>query len=135
MVLYVKLKQPTITYTASSDSDKPLMRWAPYPGERLLETVEFEVNGNPLDKYTDSDMNFHREFSVQPNKLAGWNRCVGQEEVQTGVVDQPNWVGSGIAPTSITSRTFTSSANGDQTATGQKDVSVYKEMLIPLLFW
>lgn len=135
MVLYVKLKQPVLSTTASLDSDKPLMRWCAYPGERLLEQVEFEVNGNPLDKYTDTDVNFHREFHVQPNKALGWDRCVGQEEVEEGFLDQPNWASSGVAPSAITSRTLIRTTSGDQTPSNQKDISVYKEMLIPLLFW
>jgi|SRR6476646_4250631 len=113
MVLYVKLKQPVLTATAADDSDKPLMRWCAYPGERLLEQVEFEVNGNPLDKYYDYDVNFHREFAVQPNKVPGWNRCVGQEDVESGFLDQPNWVASGVAPSSITSRTLVKTSSGD----------------------
>ena len=135
MVLYVQLKQPVLTVTAALPSDQPLMRWCPFPGERLLETCEFEVNGNPLDKYYNDDVNFHREFSVAPNKLTGWKRCMGQEESELGFVDQPNWVGSGVAPSSIVHRIATTTHSGDQTPTGQKDVSVYKEMLIPLLFW
>jgi hypothetical protein len=135
MVLYVKLKQPVLTTTAPSVSDQPLMRWCSYPGERLLEQVEFEVNGNPLDKYSDSNVNFHREFSITKSKLPAWNRCMGQEEAEAGFVDQPSWVGSGVAPSSIVSRIESRSFSGDQTPTGQKDVSVFKELLIPLLFW
>jgi major capsid protein len=135
MYLYVKLKQPVLTITASNVSDQPLMRWCSYPGERLLEQVEFEVNGNPLDSYLDTDVNFHREFSVQPNKLTGWNRCIGQEEAESGFLDQPSWAASGVAPSAIQSRIATCTYSGDQTPTGQKNVSVYKEMLIPMLFW
>lgn len=135
MVLYVKLRQPVLTTTAANVSDAPLVRWCSYPGERLLESVEFEVNGNPLDKYSDNNVNLHREFSVAPNKLLGWERCVGQEEKEFGFIDQPNWVGSGIAPAAITHRIATVSTSGDQTASGQKDITVFKEMLIPLLFW
>lgn len=113
MVLYVKLKQPVLTLTAGAVSNQPLMRWAPYPGERLLEQVEFEVNGNPLDKYYDTDVNFHREFSVQPNKAVGWDRCVGQEEPESGYLDQPNWASSGIAPSAITHRVATRTFSGD----------------------
>ena len=135
MVLYVKLKQPVLTPTASLVSDQPLMRWCQYPGERLLEKVEFEVNGNPIDQYYDTDMNFHREFTVQPNKLAGWERCVGQEQPETGYIDQPNWLSSGVMPAAISSRTITQTVSGDQTPSGQKDLAVFKELLIPLLFW
>ncbi len=135
MVLYVKLKQPTLTADASDNSDKPLMRWCSYPGERLVESVEFEVNGNPLDKYYDHNVNFHREFSVAPNKKAGWDRCVGQEEAEEGFWDQPNWADSGVAPSSVVHRLAARAFSGDQTPTGQKDVNVYKEMLVPLNFW
>lgn len=114
MVLYVKLKQPVLTVTAASVSDQPLMRWCSYPGERLLEQVEFEVNGNPLDKYFDNNVNFHREFSLDRSKLSGWNRCVGQEEAEEGFIDQPSWVGSGVAPSSIVHRLGSRSFSGDQ---------------------
>lgn len=135
MVLYIKLKQPVLTATASSDSDKPLMRWCPYTGERIVETCEFEVNGNPLDKYYDYSTNFYREFCVLPNKKAGWDRCMGQEEAEDGFIDQPNWANSGVAPSSIVHRVAMKTFSGDQTPTGQKDVAVYKELLVPLRFW
>lgn len=135
MVLYIKLKQPTLTLTASDVSDQPLMRWCPYPGERICKTVEFEVNGNPLDKYRSEDVNFHREFCVPPNKKLGWDRCVGQEEAEVGYVDQPNWADSGVAPSAIAHRVGMTAFSGDQTPSGQKDVAVYKELLVPLLFW
>lgn len=133
MVVYVKLAQPTLTNTAAAASDQPLMRWCSFPGERLLEQVEFEVNGNPLDKYTDNAVNFHREFSVQPNKRLGWDRCVGQEEPQKGFLDQPNWADSGLTAASVTHRFAAAVHAGDQTPTGQK--SGTKQMFIPLLFW
>lgn len=135
MVLYIKLKQPVLTPTAASDSDKPLMRWCPFVGERVLESVEFEVNGNPLDKYYDYSVNFHREFSISPNKRAGWDRCMGQEEPEKGYFSQPNWANSGVAPANITSRRELVTFSGDQTPSGQKDVAVFKELLVPLLFW
>lgn len=100
-----------------------------------MESVEFEVNGNPLDKYYDDAVNFHREFSVQPNKLQGWNRCVGQEEAEEGFLDQPNWANSGVSSSAISHRMRAVSYSGDQTATGQKSVSVFKELFVPLLFW
>jgi hypothetical protein len=136
MVLYAKIKQPTIVSTASSDSDKPLIRWCAYPGERLLESVEFEVNGNPLDNYTSDAVNFHREFCVQPNKELGWNRNVGQEEPEYGFLDQPNWANSGVDNSSISHRVAVQTHSGDQTPTGPKDLNnAVKEMFIPLLFW
>lgn len=132
MVLYVKLKQPTLT-TSANASEQPLMRWCPYVGERLLEYVEFEVNGNPLDKYYDDAVNFHREFCVQPNKELGWNRCMGQEEVEEGHLDQPNWANSGVENSSVNHRMVAQARSGNQTPSGQKSGDL--ELFVPLLFW
>lgn len=137
MILHVIMKQPQLTATASALSDQPLMRWCSYPGERLCESVEFDVNGNPLDKYYSNCVNFHREFSIQPNKILGWERCVGMEQPEEGFLDQPNWVNSEVAPSSITYRTLVQTASGIQTPTGQKDLTAAGnvELFVPLLFW
>lgn len=135
MVVHVVLSQPTITYGNGvlSESDQSLVRWCSYPGERLLKKVKFEVNGNFLDEYTNDAVNFHREFSVQPNKQTGWNRCVGQEEEEVGALDQPNWLNSGYSANQVNSRMSVRSKSGLQTPSGAKEGSV--ELFIPLLFW
>jgi len=134
MVVHAVITQPTLSSgTSTNPADQNLMRWCAYPGERLLKNVKFEVNGNPLDEYTRDAVNFHREFSVQPNKQTGWNRCMGQEEVEIGQLDQPDWVNSGVSAANIQSRTVVSSKSGHQTPTGQKTALV--ELFIPLLFW
>jgi hypothetical protein len=134
MVLHVVLNQPTLTGQAGvAASDQSLMRWCAFPGERLIEKVEFNVNGNPLDEYTHDAMNFHREFQVQPNKRLGWDRCVGQQEYEEGWVDQPNWVNSGVASSAVGHRIRTQTTSGNQTPTKQKTEQL--ELFIPLLFW
>jgi hypothetical protein len=136
MVLHVVLNQPTLTNADGvAVSNQPLMRWCPFPGERLLETVEFEVNGNPLDKYFDFSVNFKREFHILPHKQLGWNRIMGQEEIMEGFVDQPTWVGNGVAASAVTTRQRVEYTDGDQTPSGQKSTTVFKELLIPLDFW
>jgi len=137
MVMHVKLRQPTLVSTATNPSDAPAMRWCAYPGERLMAKVQFEVNGNPLDEYHRESYNFYREFQVGPHKIRGWNRCVGQEDVHKGFVDQANWAGSGVAPSADDHRFLSSVVNGAQTPSGQKDVTTAGdlEMFIPLLFW
>lgn len=127
------MAQPTMTTTASADSDKPAMRWCAYPGERLLKKVTQEVNGNPLDQYSHHATVAHREYRVAPNKLTAWRRCVGQEEPENGFVRQPDWASSGVAATSVTHRVVAQVAAGNQTPTTQKTGSL--EMFIPLLFW
>ena len=138
MVVHAIMDQPILETKDSSSkpidpSVQNLMRWCAYPGERLLKKVKFEVNGNPLDEYTSDAVNYHREFSIQPNKELAWQRCVGQEEDQTGYIDQPNWVNSGVSSSDISYRTKLDGCAGLQTPTGQKTGLV--ELFIPLLFW
>lgn len=134
---HVILLQPTLNSTATTISDAPLMRWCAFPGEALFQNVQMEVNGNPLDQYTFHATNLHREYRVAPNKILGWNRCVGQEEVLNGFAVQPSWANNGVATSAITSRMVTQTTIGNQTPTGQKDQSGASnlEMFIPLLFW
>jgi hypothetical protein len=131
--VHVVLAQPTLSEAATYISDEPLFRWCHYPGERLLKSVQQEVNGNPLDEYTRHATNMHREYRVAPNKLAGWNRCVGQETPEQGYVAQPNWAANGVESIAVTSRVHASVSVGNQTPTAAKTTAL--EMFIPLLFW
>ena len=133
MVLHVIINQPVWPANNSGMPRTNLMRWCDYPGEQLLRQVSFEVNGNPLDKYSQYAVNLHREFSLPPNKVLAWNRCMGQEEVQEGFVDQPVWTGSGVDPNAVLYRSKVSGCSGLQTPTGVKTEPV--ELFIPLLFW
>lgn len=36
-----------------------------YPGERLFERVEFEINGNKLDEYNHYSYVFNRQFRLK----------------------------------------------------------------------
>jgi len=138
MVVHATLTQPLLSTRDASNnvvpvSDQNLMRWCSYPGERLLKSVKFEVNGNPLDEYTRHATNFHREFSVQPNKEQAWDRCVGQQSCESGHLDQPNWVGSGVSASDVQHQMKVQSSSGNQTPTGQKTENL--DLFIPLLFW
>lgn len=137
MVVHAVIEQPVLG-TRYDNKEIPasrqnLVRWCAYPGERLLKNVKFEVNGNPLDEYTSDAVNYHREFMVQPNKELAWDRCVGQEGVQSGFLDQPNWEGSNVPATAVSYRTKMVGCNGLQTPSGVKTDDV--ELFIPLLFW
>ncbi|GFR88309.1 major capsid protein p72 [Elysia marginata] len=61
-----------------------LVRYCEYPGERLYQSVKFDVNGNPLDEYTDSTINMLRKFTIGADKLVGYKRLVGQEVYREG---------------------------------------------------
>jgi hypothetical protein len=133
MVVRVRITPPTIDNSAVTDvSNHSLMRVCDYPGERLFETVKFEVNGNPLDEYTRDAVNFHREFQVQPNKKTGWDRCVGQEQDEEAFTTQPIWPNSGVNPSDIQHRSKVTVRSGLQTPTASKAAF---DLFIPLLFW
>ncbi len=126
------LSQPVVTAGAGvSAQDTPAMRWASWPGERLLKKVQQEVNGNPLDEYTYHATAAHREYRVAPNKLTAWKRCVGQEEAEQGFVRQKDWAGNGGAADAF--RVAQNVHTGNQTPSASKTANL--EMFIPLLFW
>ena len=50
MAVHVILDAPVVD-TTETGATVPSVRWCDFPGERLLQKVEFEVNGNPLDSY------------------------------------------------------------------------------------
>jgi len=56
-----------------------LVRYCEYPGERLYQSVKFDVNGNPLDEYNDLTINMIRKFTIGADKIIGYQRLVGQE--------------------------------------------------------
>lgn len=56
-----------------------LVRYCEYPGERLYQSVKFDVNGNPLDEYNDITINMIRKFTIGADKITGYKRLVGQE--------------------------------------------------------
>lgn len=138
MCLRVVLNQPTLTPDAGVlPKNQPAMRWCAYPGERLAKKTWFEVNGNPLDEYYSDAYNFYREYQVQPNKMAGWNRCMGQEMAHKGHMTQANWVNNNSAPAAGDHRFVAEVVDGNQTPSGQKpqDSTGQLELFIPLLFW
>lgn len=125
MVLYMELTAPDVT-TSDTGADTPTVRWCDYPGERILKEVAFEVNGNPLDKYSTDSITMHRKFYVQPNKETGWNRCVGQEQPREA------WLKPDVSGVPDDVRVLTTVTDGAQTP---KAAQTGLTLLIPLLFW
>ena len=147
MGVYMRVVAPTITYTSANAltidrENTPAVRWCSYPGERIFKNVSFDVNGNPLDKYTREVYNFFREYCVQPNKKVGWDRLMGQEDCHEGHLRQPGidqtallttatgLGNSGVLP--VGHRVCVSVADGYQTPKQTQDDL---ELLVPLLFW
>jgi hypothetical protein len=124
MALYVKFNEAVFTTTTTAPN-KDVFRYCDYPGERLLQSVKFDVNGNPLDEYNADVYNFHRQFNVQPNKIVAWNRLVGQESPHEAYLSQQSL-------DQPTSRVKVSMCDGYQTPKGTHDALV---VMVPLLFW
>lgn len=124
-------------------------RYCEYPGQRLLQKVNFDVNGNPLDEYTSEAAMFHQKFNVAPGKQTGWKRLVGQEVPIEATSDLCSingtspfgsnhtgltLVGNGNSPANATEnvRELTHVLNGPQTP---KATQPELDLWIPLLFW
>lgn len=124
MALYMKFNKAVYTPVAAAP-DQDVFRYCDYPGERLLQKVKFDVNGNPLDEYTSDVYNFHRQFNIQPNKATAWGRLVGQETPNEAYLEQRSLV-------QPSSRVKVSVCDGYQTPKGEHDALV---VMVPLLFW
>ena len=55
------------------------VRYCEYPGNRLFTKVSFDVNGNPLDNYSQFIPVMLEKFCTPPHKRTGHDRLVGQE--------------------------------------------------------
>lgn len=148
MALYMYITAPSLTVTtnALTQENAPAFRYCSYPGERVLKFVSFDVNGNPLDRYTREVYNFFREYCVTPEKQPGWDKLMGQESSNEGFLRQPGinrtapvttaglattgLSNTGLAPVSY--RVSMNVFNGNQTP---KQNPNDLELLIPLLFW
>lgn len=93
-----------------------------FPGERVIKSVAFQVNGNPLDDYTVWNYVFDRQFRLKADKREGYFRNVGQELPLQG---KSVPIGDGL-------RYGTQIFNGLQTPAQQQKPW---EMWQKLLFW
>lgn len=126
MGLHVVLNEVQAASTTSvGAANAPAVRYCDYPGERLLQRTQIEINGNPLDEYFSDTYTAQRQYSVQPNKLVSYKRCMGQEVADEAYLDQS-------AATSNTWRSAVTLTNGPQTP---KPTQSKLEMFIPLMFW
>jgi hypothetical protein len=158
MALHFRLG--AVTSTNSTD----LFRWCAYPGERLLETTRFAVHSSVLDDVKTEDYQFERKFMLSKDKVAGYNRCAGQQVLQDcqvlpgldnsvgGVSTGLCKMGASVTGISGVSSLFMQVGNGYQTVkslakhqsqglTGVAGTGWYHqrtdilEVTMPLLFW
>ncbi len=139
IALHVELEGPSTSTVTGIDllpvSDRPLYRWADWLGDRLVAHASFSIATNLLDDYTRDEAVMKRELFVPPWKLEAWKRCLGQESSVEGTYVQPNWVGSGVAPSEIQHRMVGAVRTGLQTPKGIPEVAEKVDLVIPLRFW
>jgi hypothetical protein len=93
------------------------VRYCEYPGNRLFRQVKFDVNGNPLDQYSDTVTCMLEKFCIPHNKRTGHDRLVGQEVPLTGY--------SGLCLASATDEDADSTPQGiTRSALGQSNQTV-----------
>ena len=107
-----------------SKSPEDRVRYVALLGHKLLSSVKFNINGNPIDEITSDDYNAFLEFQVPPEKRIGWLRNVGQEIPQSAYLTSD--------PTFDLYREYKFFGDGNQT---YKQVADPVELWIPLIFW
>jgi hypothetical protein len=134
MVLYIKLDASNlVTYTTdeAGGDNRPLVRWCNYPGERILQEVSFEVNGNEIDKYHPEDCVIYRNCNLPINKRKAYKKLMGQETSEEGYFSRDHLMAN--AEGSLDQRVKVSLCRGLQTPKFNPVEEV--ELWIPLKFW
>jgi hypothetical protein len=111
--------------STNTGSGNRLLRYCDYPGERILKTVQFTVNGNDLDKYESETYPFYREFQLKPGKKSGYDRMMGQQTKIEATRNTSTGRGSGV-------QEKISVVNGHQTPKASQQAL---DLWVPLLFW
>jgi hypothetical protein len=68
-----------VTANPAQVAFRNLARYCEFPGNKAFKLVKFDVNGNPLDQYSQNIPLMLEKFCVMPNKRVGYDRLVGQE--------------------------------------------------------
>jgi hypothetical protein len=118
MVLHVQLTG----LRAKDNRDR--VRYIAYPGHRFGSLYQFYFQSIKMDEYDYNLYNIHRQFHILPEKIAGWDRCVGQEVPINGFMTPD--------PTADMYREYRRIGNGAQTLKQRHDIL---DLWIPILFW
>lgn len=88
------------------------------------------VQRNPLDNYTADAVVFYRKFKVQPWKLTGWKRLVGQEVPQEAYSDLLSIQGQSVFPAAASNLV---DVNGLDAAGGASNASVTAREVVQIV--
>lgn len=106
----------------TANAGRNLVRYCEYPGERLVEKIEMDINSNPLDAYGYMSSVFHRLFQIGTDKLEAYKRLVGQQTdvvgysgPKRGYVDDTDMSGTQTQQTTVTTNVaYTAGVDGIQ---------------------
>jgi hypothetical protein len=133
MVLNVVIDSATASATVpqgsnNDPSDVALWRYCNHPGEKLISNFTFSVASSNLDSYDRIVYPLTRQTMLTPNKLAGWNRCMGQSSDLEAYYGYPTTAGTTPQPQVMK---FALSGGYQTYQTTQPALNLF----IPLLFW
>lgn len=78
-LIYRGLQDSSHKIHSVGDQAKDHIKYCDWPGERLFETVSFEINGHTLDEYNDYSYVYNRQFKITADSMAGYMKAVGQD--------------------------------------------------------
>lgn len=67
---------------SKTSTTAPLLRYCAMLGARLFSRVSFSSDGVLIAEYTSDDYIAHSKFFIGPDQKAGWERCIGQQELR-----------------------------------------------------
>lgn len=131
MAINIVIDSATAGFTTGSavdGSDVAVWRYCDYPGEKILTDINVSFASTTLDQYDRMVYPLTRQTTLPSNKLAGWNRCMGQSEDVEAQYGYATTTGTLPQSASVKFRM----TNGYQT---YKPTQPALNLMIPLLFW
>lgn len=82
MALHIRIKALGSPTATAATPAAPYYRFCSLPGVRILRRVEFKSDAVVIDDYTPDEVIAYSKFFVQSDQRAGWERCMGQQELR-----------------------------------------------------
>lgn len=120
LVVHVRVREVGSAGAAAPTAATPLLRYCALPGARIFSRVALGAGGVVVDEYGPDDVVAEGKFFVGADRRAGWERCLGQQELREAAA-----LGNGYTVAQFY-------RDGPQTP---KLFQPAFEMLIPLGFW
>jgi hypothetical protein len=94
MMIHVRVRAAGSPAATAPSAANPYLRFCALPGVRLLRRVELRSDQTLVDDYTADDVVAHSKFFVRADQRAGWDRCMGQQELREAAYLSNGFTGS-----------------------------------------